>query len=48
MLREEDLVKECKAGNLNIDDIDPKNDELIEIHLRDSLVKAFMVIFTNA
>ena len=30
-----------------IENIDPKDTELVEIYMRDSLIKAFMVIFTN-
>ena len=30
-----------------MEDISPDNEELIDSHLRDSLIKAFMVIFTN-
>lgn len=29
------------------EDLDPNNTELVELHLRDSLIKSFMVIFTN-
>lgn len=30
-----------------VEQIDPNDQELVEIHLRDSLIKSFMVIFTN-
>lgn len=30
-----------------VEDIDPDNHELVDSHLRDSLIKSFMVIFTN-
>lgn len=33
---------------MRIENIDPNNFDLIAIHLRDSLIKAFMVIFTNS
>jgi hypothetical protein len=32
---------------INMDDINPEDTDLIDAHLRDSLIKAFMVIFTN-
>lgn len=30
-----------------VEEINPQDHELVEIHLRDSLIKSFMVIFTN-
>ena len=33
---------------MKVENINPNNFELIAIHLRDSLIKAFMVIFTNS
>lgn len=30
-----------------MENIDPNDSELVETHLRDSLIKTFMVIFTN-
>lgn len=32
---------------INVNEIDPNDTELVETHLRDSLIKSFMVIFTN-
>ena len=32
---------------IGVENIDPYDHELVEIHLRDSLIKSFMVIFTN-
>ena len=36
-----------KVENIPIEDIDPTDYETIEVQLRDALIKAFMVIFTN-
>lgn len=33
--------------NIPIEEIDPNDIETIEVQLRDALIKAFMVIFTN-
>ena len=33
---------------MKVENINQNNFELIAIHLRDSLIKAFMVIFTNS
>ena len=32
---------------IDVEHIKPSDHELVEAHLRDSLIKAFMVIFTN-
>lgn len=32
---------------IGVELIDPNDNELVEMHLRDSLIKSFMVIFTN-
>jgi len=37
-----------KEEQIDVDSIDPNDLETIDIHLRDSLIKSFMVIFTNA
>jgi len=34
-------------STIRVEDINPNDHELVEAHLRDSLIKAFMVIFTN-
>ncbi len=36
-----------KKENLNFEDIDPNDIDTIDMVLRDSLIKSFMVIFTN-
>lgn len=46
------MHKDDDAGSedfetIGVNLIDPKDNELVEIHLRDSLIKSFMVIFTN-
>jgi hypothetical protein len=38
---------EAVYETIEAEDIDPSNTELVELHLRDSLIKSFMVIFTN-
>lgn len=36
-----------KGEEIDVNDIDPEDFEAVDQHLRDSLIKAFMVIFTN-
>jgi hypothetical protein len=36
-----------KNEAIDVNDIDPNDSEAVDQHLRDSLIKAFMVIFTN-
>jgi hypothetical protein len=38
---------DSKNENLNFEDIDPNDFDTIDMVLRDSLIKSFMVIFTN-
>jgi len=40
---------ECSEDyeTIEVEKIDPEDIELVEIHMRDSLIKSFMVIFTN-
>ena len=32
---------------IEVEKVDPEDTEVVEIHMRDSLIKSFMVIFTN-
>lgn len=57
MVQEEQLKKQTSKRvdgeseddfeTIGIENIDPKDTELVEIYMRDSLIKSFMVIFTN-
>jgi hypothetical protein len=47
MDKESDSVDTEEIENIDIDEIDPNDHELVDQHLRDSLIKSFMVIFTN-
>ena len=41
------MSQEQQDDIVAIEDIDPNDDEMIDNQVRDSLIKAFMVIFTN-
>ena len=43
----EDGENDSEYETIGVDMIDENDEELVEIHLRDSLIKSFMVIFTN-
>lgn len=45
--KKEDNEESDEYETIAVENIDPKDTELVEIHLRDSLIKSFMVIFTN-
>lgn len=40
-------LREGNLEDINIESVDPNDSELVEHLMRDSLIKAFMVIFTN-
>ena len=44
---EQHTPQEAQDEQVEIEDIDPGCDSQIETYLRDSLIKSFMVIFTN-